>query len=197
VTGHPLDEYVHTADELPPSADADELWIVGDCDSLWLATGDNYDPWVAVEAGDLTFELTVSDDPDDAPSGTVGVVELMRFEGATDMPVIVERIGRSTHRVALDLGEDRFDTPWFRAPPGTTFRVAVRADPGRDRYVLVGPNFWSIPVLMRQWNEEWLSVPTLVVESSTAVRDGAEQGFDVEVIDGPAPTLCERLQTRL
>jgi hypothetical protein len=121
----------------------------------------------------------------------------MTFEGATDLPVTLERLGRTTYRLALDLGEDRFDTPWFEAQPGTTLLVAVRADPEHDRYVLHGPNFWSIPVQMRRWNEDWLSVPTEVVGSPTVIRDAAEEGLEVEIVEGPRPTLCERLRTRL
>ena len=34
---------------LEPTGPADELHIIGDCQALYLATGDQYEPWIAVE----------------------------------------------------------------------------------------------------------------------------------------------------
>jgi hypothetical protein len=197
LTGGALDGYLRAAEQLPASSETDELWIIGECDSLWLATGDAYDPWVVVEARETTFEITARERSEQESQRFRGDVELMTFRGASDLPVVVERLGRTTYRVALGEGRERFATRWFEAQPGTTFRVSVRADPHRNRYILNGPGFWSIPVRMSIWNDEWLAVPTAIVESPTIASDAAAEGLDVEVTKGPLPELCERLRGRL
>ena len=51
------DRLVVQSSTLPADAPADQLQIVGDCQALYLATGDQYEPWVTVEARDLVVSV--------------------------------------------------------------------------------------------------------------------------------------------
>ncbi len=54
---HRAGRLVVQSSTLPADAPADRLVIIGDCQALYLATGDQYEPWVTVEARDLVISV--------------------------------------------------------------------------------------------------------------------------------------------
>jgi len=193
LTGNRLDAYVHQVSQLPPSAGTDELWITNNCSALHIATGNQYGPWLPVEARDVSFEVTVPLDAESSQASTIGQVELVSFDGVDELPLVLERTGPTTFRLAYGDGDDRVTWPSFTAQPGETFVISIRADTAAGRYNVTGPDSIVIPFAMSQLDDEWVARPTQLNISADAEADGTAQGLTVMRIDGPVPELCQRL----
>lgn len=145
-TGHPNDGYVSRGADLDVPAPAEHLRVVGDCASVWLATGNQYEPWIAVEVS----ELTVPVDP------AAGSRSLVHFDGAVDSALSIELDG-NRQRLVLDTG----DAPTFGAwAPVASATVVVGADLERARYTITS-ELMTTTVPMTAWDEAWVSRPVL------------------------------------
>lgn len=147
MTGHPDDGYLSRGQDLSGPAPTDHLRIVDDCASVWLATGNTYEPWIAVEISPVTIPLTATG------PGT----PLARFDGPTDWTLSVERSG-DRQRLLLEGGGSTEVGEWSTAEAQS---VVVSADLSRSRYLIESP-LLSATVPVNVQDDGWISRPVLV-----------------------------------
>jgi hypothetical protein len=113
---------------LDPTGPTDELRIIGDCRALYLATGDQYEPWIAVELRDLVVTIEAT-----GRRSAAGLLPLIRFEGPRSPDVSLEV---DDGRVRFRVGEafTYFATEWFPLRSRRRVVITVRVDTELDRF---------------------------------------------------------------
>jgi len=181
--GKPLK--VERVDRLPPSAPADQLFVVGNCAGLYYSLGDFDHPWAAVErattTGEFDFTLTVHRPLDarvtiplvtagDGPSTTVS----MQLEGAGRIRF------RENDRHLPSLGK------WGHVKLGRRYQVMVNIDTGTHE---VSASLGRFPVFLG-----WTSAPPPRVVVHT-LPEPDDATFSLRELRRPPPKtpICRSL----
>lgn len=187
LTGH-LDDIVRRSDTLPDDGPADQLLVVRDCDALYLATGDAYEPWLAVQSRE--YHVRIEPMPD---GRQLGVLRLIDIDGRARRSVSLE--GDGTGRIRLRMGEGFvfYPSDWVAIGPGQTVDVAVRLVTTVNRYVITldGDEVGYVAAAETDGNElVTAAVPSFVRPSEL---DQVDVGFRLTSEMGPRLDVCDRL----
>lgn len=191
ITGHPLDDVVRHATDVPDVGPADELLVLGACDALYLGTGETNAPWVVVEVRPHRFEIRVGDEG-------VGPerITLMSFDGTIRRHLRVEADDRGQVRLAV-VGGPPVAGSWVPVARGQAFTVEVEADTARSRYlaavVTADGGRSTVELPLTEWDRTLRSLPvTAAVAETSELGDGATD-MTVTYTPGAPPLLCARL----
>ena len=113
------------------SAPADTLQVVGDCDALYIATGDQYEPWVLVEARPLTATITVYADRTRDPASPDCSRSKVRGPHCHAEPQPSNRVRKCC---ASGGWSALLPTEWQSVAPGDPIDGTVQPDTERDRF---------------------------------------------------------------
>ncbi len=111
LTGNPLANHVVIGNSLPDDAPTDTLFIRDDCAALYLATGDQYQPWILVQAQDLGVDVAV-----DPRGGEPTTLSLFVVAGVHDRSISLDYDGRNRVRLVIDEGFPRAPDAVVRRP---------------------------------------------------------------------------------
>jgi hypothetical protein len=188
ILGGALRPRVTWSPALPQVAPTDTLHIVGDCEALYIATGDQYEPWVLVEARTLATDITVGSD-----GTSEGIARLFAFEGARRRNVTLETSDNDRMRLRIGEGWIYLATEWDRVRPGETITLTVTADTERDRFRVSIPGHPDEFVNAAEWSRRWVNVPSTAAHAVPPVEFVEPLGVTIEERRGPPPKLCVKL----
>lgn len=184
-----LDNLVSHSDTLPDDAPTDRLHILGDCDALYLASGDAYEPWIALQSRE--YHVHIKPNPD---AFHLGVLRLINIDGLGQRSISVE--GDGTGRIRLRMGEGLvfFPSEWIDAAPGQDIDVGVRLDTAMNRYLITfgGQEVGYVVASETDDNKQ----ETIVAIPSFALSSELDQtivGYTLTPELGPRLDLCDRL----
>ena len=103
LTGNPLANHVVIGSSLPDDAPTDTLFVRDDCAALYLATGDQYQPWILVQAQDLGVDVAV-----DPHGGEPTTLSLFMVAGVHDRSISLDYDGRDRVRLFIYEGSLAF-----------------------------------------------------------------------------------------
>lgn len=185
-----IDELVVQSDSLPADGPADQLHIVGDCDGLYFATGDQYEPWVAVEVREVRVTIEAR------PFGfNAGLLPLIRIDGLHPRDVTLESDTEGRVRFRVGEGQFYYPTEWYELEPGERIDVAARIDTSLDRFNLVFDGVaepdWHVKAAETDGNQIMtVALPHLLFPPST---DQLTLGLRLTPSFGAPLELCTRL----
>ena len=164
--------------------------IIGDCQALYLATGDQYEPWVTVEARDLVISVEPG-----FRSLNAGLLPLIQFEGSTtrSLSLEIDEDGRVRFRVGESYAF--FATDWYELEPAERIEVTATIDTTLDRFNLVFEGIhesdWSVNATDADAQQvRRVATPKFVFASTESQR---AIGVEVTHSLGPPLELCSRL----
>jgi len=191
MAGNPLAGMTRQAGELPPSAPADELWIVGDCESLYLSTGDHYEPWVTVETRSVSVVVEASE-------AGVGEATLRMFDVDSHRPrqITLETNGRGGARLRVGEGIYFLPTEWQQLGDGERIEARFTADTALDRLYLEFGESTTV-IALAAWNPQWNVEVTQPAVHLAPVDDQRAAGVSLTPVLGPPLELCNRLLQRV
>ena len=191
-TGH-VDTLVSRTTTLPDEGTADQLQILGDCDALYLATGDQYEPWITVQAREFHVRATpMADRPQ------LGALPLITLDGLAQRSISLEGDGRG--RVRLRMGEGLVYLPsdWVAVEGGASIDVGIRLVNSQNQYqvTLNGEFVGDMPASEADDNTQhtFVSIPSFALPSEL---DQRIVGYRLTPEMGPRLDLCERLLDEL
>lgn len=167
----------------------DELRIAGDCDALYLNTGDDYEPWVTVQARGAAARIR--------PDGRLrpGRVPLFRIAGTGDSAVLEVTEDRMMRFVLIgDDGEYGANT--FEFPPNGYVDLNLRNLTQYGFYEISGAPSGPVGYLRStRTDDEWRTWPARLqwLGSESAAR---RVGVSLERLEGLDMPLCSQLAAR-
>lgn len=186
--GGTSDGLVRRSDSLPASAPADQLMILGACDYLMMGSGDQYEPWLTVEARDLTTVVEI------APSGTrPGIARLFTLQGSTTRNVTLETNADDQVRLRIGEGWIYLPTAWHDVEPGTDFEVTLIAEPERDRYRLIMGDVFDEYFPLLEADQHGIKRIAIASYDFPGPAVQEDNGIALSSQPGPPLELCERL----
>jgi hypothetical protein len=189
VTGNPLRHEISYSPSLPKAGRTDELRIVGSCTGLYLNTGDQYQPWVAVEQREQVARIRL-----DSHAVRNELVYVYRHQGSQLRFIALETGASEQARiVVITPGEGSAPGPWFNVAPGRTVILMLRPQTDTDNVVLYSsPGGLAGQVPLAEWDSDWIS-RIAVIQSSTTPNPA---GVSLTYGWGPQPTLCHQLAAK-
>jgi hypothetical protein len=190
LTGNPLATRTHIVEMLPERAAADDLYIVGDCDALFLSTGELYEPWVAVQARDMTVTVEAS-----SAGVGAGVLRAFVIDGVTTRQLTIEVNGSDQARLRIGEGLYAMPTDWQALPPGGQIDLRLRADTARDT-IEIDFGSWAGDLPLAEWDPDWHMIMSRVTPDIASIASQLQAGVGLTSVPGPVPELCNRLRDR-
>ena len=190
LSGNPLAARTHLVAALPESGAPDDLYIVGDCDALFLSTGELYEPWVAVQARDMTVTVEAS-----SAGVRAGVLQAYVVDGIRTRQLTIE--ANRSGQVRLRVGEGLYVMPtdWQRLPPGGRIELRLRPDTARDA-IEVEFGSWTGDLPLAEWDADWYMIVSRVTPNVASTASQLQAGVRLSYEPGPVPELCNRLRDR-
>ena len=165
---------VVVAERAPAIGVTDRYVIIGECRALLLGTGDSYEPWVLVEAADVTRARSFETADRSLARSTV----LMNFAGDPIRSVLLETDGFGGYRSVIT-GLNTQSSPWRPIGALRGLSVTANADTANGEYRFRTSAGDEFGIDTATWNVDWYnSVATLqaVGSSDPAVRDTVVAG---------------------
>jgi hypothetical protein len=187
MTGH-LDDIVEVADALPADGPTDHLLILGDCDALYLATGDAYEPWIAVESRDYHVRIRPIVD-----SFQLGVLRLIDINGLGRRSIYLEGDGSGRIRLRMGEGYVFYPSDWIEFDAGQSVDVGVRLATTVNRFLieLDGEEVGYVAASETDGNKPMIpAIPSFALPSEL---DRAIVGYALTPEMGPRLELCDRV----
>lgn len=186
--GGTSDGLVSRADDIPAHAPADALHIVGDCEALLIGTGDQYEPWVLVQARQLTAVVEIS-----AEGTRAGLARLFNVVGQRTRNVTLET--NDSNQVRLRIGEAwiYLPTEWYDVDPGDRIEVSLTADTARDRYQLLMTDGFDGYIPAAEWQTNGIQVVNRPRFDFPHPDFQEAYGIALSAQRGPPLSLCNRL----
>jgi hypothetical protein len=192
-SGRPLDGYVERGSALPDRSAPDRLRVIGDCQAVYLATGDRYEPWMAVDVQGLSLYISVT-----AP-GQPGTVRLVTFAGKGDRYIQLQSDGEGRYRFVVEgehLKRGRVLTQWRNLTLGTLFSLRITPDSKYVDFVVYSPSMIYGGLPMTEWDLNSgppKAIPTLIRPDSVPPGDQEALGVNVSTRWDEPSKLCQSL----
>jgi hypothetical protein len=187
VTGR-LDDLVAVADAVPADGPTDHLLILGDCDALYLATGDAYEPWIAVQSREYHVRIRPI-----ADSFQYGVLRLIDINGLDRRSIYLEGDGNGRIRLRMGEGYVFYPSDWIEFEAGQSLDVGVRLDTTVNRYLieLDGEEVGYVAASETDGNAPMIpAIPSFALPPEL---DRAIVGYALTPEMGPRLELCDRV----
>ncbi len=177
----------HSPDLPSGGAAADRIHIRGACDGLYYNTGDENEPWIAVEERNRVVTATF-------PTELLrGEVRLFEVDGNAARSVVMETTRDGRGRIRLDNEDGSWFGQYFRPAPGEVVRVGLRTDSDVGYLEVTSTPGGFVGYLpVQEYRTDWISrineVHTLVdapTVDPTGVRLAPAEGLDLP--------LCEQI----
>ncbi len=177
------------SDALPTGGSADQIHIRGDCDGLYFNTGDENEPWLAVQERNHVATVLFPD------RMRRDEVTLFRVYGNAERSVVLETRRNGRARVRLDNEDGSYYGQFFRPSPHELLRVGMYTDSALGYLeVTSSPGGFVGFLPLQEFNSDWVSRVDPVVDmfGRKRVTDPAT-GTGIAAAEGLPLPLCERI----
>ncbi|MGI8760524.1 MAG: hypothetical protein ACR2LF_04335 [Jatrophihabitantaceae bacterium] len=189
VTGHPLRSMITQSTALPQQGRTDELRIVGECAGLYLDTGDNSQPWIAVEQRERLARIRIG-----ARATGNAMIPLFQVYGRDIRTIALQTQVSQRARFVVTYGSRTEPGLWFDVTPGLSVLLILRADTATDETVLYStPGGIAGEVPLAEYGTDWISRISLVVPQPRDSTADSRRDVGVAYGWGPEPALCRSL----
>jgi len=183
-----LHDIVDVADVLPADGPTDHLLILGDCDALYLATGDAYEPWIAVQSRE--YHVRIRPIPD---SFQFGVLRLIDIDGLGRRTIYLEGDGSGRIRLRMGEGYVFYASEWIDFEAVQSVDVGVRLNTTVNRYLIEVDGEEVGYVAASETDGNAPMIPAIPAFALPSELDRTIVGYRLTPEMGPRLELCDRV----
>ncbi len=171
---------------LPSSARTDELHIVGNCDGLYVASGDQYQPWLAVQQRLRRARVIVG-----ADRLQNSLLTLFTVNGVRTSHVQVEISRQHLLRFRVTSSAGVAYGPWVSANRGEEVDLTISAHTDYGLLEVSSlPGGFVTWVPLADWDAEWHSVLSTVTVTLAPAASQQADGVRLAIGATAVPPLC-------
>lgn len=186
------DRLVGWSADLPDDAPTDRVQVVGACDGVYLATGDQYEPWVAVARRDLRVSVGHL-----IPASRRGLVPLIAFDGVRRRNITIEADGLGRLRFRVGEAFTFFASDWIDPATDEVVELVVRLDGTTDRFELLVGGVPLDGLFVNASEPDSNQIRQIVTPALIVPGERDLLGLRIGAGVGPSPKVCERLLAEL